>query len=60
MNYETTNEISINRSSNYSIVQISITLLNALINTWPRVHKAFHNQDQDHAQVKQLSTTDFL
>ena len=41
-------------------LQISITLLNALINTWPRVHKAFHNQDQDHAQVKQLSTTDFL
>ena len=24
---------------------------------WPRVHKAFQNQDQDQAQVKNSSTT---
>ena len=28
--------------------------------TWPRVHKAFQNQDQDQAQVKKSFTMDFL
>ena len=28
--------------------------------SWPRVHKAFQNQDQDQAQVKHYFTMDIL
>ena len=28
--------------------------------SWPRVHKAFQNQDQGQAQVKKSSTMDFF
>ena len=37
-----------------------VNLILANLRSWPRVHKAFQNQDQDQGQVKHSSTMDFF